>query len=123
MKKYEDYSSDYDVRDDMIRTLQKIYQEKAEVEWEDDGLDYAEMVKHDYRHSDIHKMLTDLMDYLREAGQDDFVMLKHPEIAEWYGTVLEKRRIEQVRAAAKEKFKKTFTKEEQKLIREMIRLG
>lgn len=120
------YNSTYDVRDDMLRTLNTIYKEKALEEWDRDEAvseDYASAMKRDYSRSDVAKMLTALMDHLRESKQDDFVLLKHPEIAEWYGDVLEKRRIDRVREEAKEKFKEFFSKEEQKLLRDMIRMS
>lgn len=117
----------YDIRDDMIRTLNKIYKEKAVEEWDRDlavSEDYANAtVKRDYNKSDIHKMLMDLMDHLHETGGDAFVLLKFPEIGEWYGQVLEKRRIDRVREEAKEKFRREFSSEEQKLLRDMIRMG
>lgn len=122
------YNSTYDVRDDMLRTLNTIYKEKALEEWDSDlavSEDYANVIKQqpEYPPSEVRTMLTNLMDHLRETGQDDFVLLKHPEIAEWYGTVLEKRRVERVRQEAKDKFKEFFSKEEQKLLRDMIRMG
>ena len=115
----------YDVRDDMIRALNTIYKEQAMEEWDSDveiSEDYANVLRTTSR-ADLHGMLAALMDHLRETKQDDFVLLKHPEIADWYAQVLEKRRIDCVREEAKEKFKKQFTKEEQKLLRDMIRMS